>query len=294
MALLRRAFQFLFVPQLLTDLGSPKLTSPQALRKAFGDRTPICSSRGSRCLVTTATVYRNPSWDELETSPWDERSPCNKHYVIGKASLLGGSGESPRCCSLPDRDEPASSGLRSEGASRPAPAVLAPLLGHQAQLPPAFLSPQDKLFPAWLPALSLGQAALGHTAGMFLHCRAPPPSQVFGYGKVRPCLVPSRAVGRTALSKPAGKDGRSMAVSLQGQPSSPAAPACPGPGHVGSYKQLLEAPEHPWPGCQLCPSQQPRDAAESTAAIRGDTSPQCLVTFLPLLFLTAKSAWPSL
>lgn len=109
MALLRRAFQFLFVPQLLTDLGSPKLTSPQALRKAFGDRTPICSSRGSRCRVTTATVYRNPSWDELETSPWDERSPCNKHYVIGKASLLGGSGESPRCCSLPDRDEPASS-----------------------------------------------------------------------------------------------------------------------------------------------------------------------------------------
>lgn len=90
-------------------------------------------------------------------------------------------------------------------------------------------------------ALSLGQAALRHTAGMFLHCRAPPSSQALGYGKKRPCLMLTGAVGRTALPRPAGKDGRSVAVSHQGHPSSPqphgsAAPAGPWSGPWGQLQ----------------------------------------------------------
>lgn len=225
---------------------APNLPRRKPPRKHMVTLILIFTSRGSSCYIymTIETVYRKPSWYKLETSPWEEQSHCStmssrKHP---SESLKNNPG-----CLLPARQQgPACKRLQRPGSVRgsrscPGCRTLGPPLGHQAQLPSAFLPLQHKLFPA----LTL---AVGPAPNL---CNKP-------QGRRRRetqlgCLHPAKLLYLLGHSVTGGED----------RPNT----------------QLMGVAEPPWSGRWLCLSQQPRDGAALTAAFRGGGSPQRLVTF---------------
>lgn len=159
-----------------------------------------------------------------------------------------------------------SSGAQPEGVACPESRALAPLWASPLSLQSLQSQPGRQANPE---PLSLGQAALRHTAGMFLHCRAPLSSQAFVYGKERPCLC----------LQSCWQDSSAQAWREEQQEHGTLPPRPPIQPTAQQLCSTLWTTANSWWRHEsthglaaLCSSQPPRGAAESTATIRGGSS----------------------